>query len=261
MMLFTAGCAKKVSALSEKEYWSQVKSLKRLPQIKLDGKETGAKNMNILAKKVDVATAIIPPVGLEGYHEQLIKTVNLFYDASRISYMSVKNPAFKEADAAEKLLAGRIEWQVLNNWFPPKGAHRADVDEYFATIERFFIDEQQSANKAFNAYITSENVTNAGIAERLSANNNALEKEKRELLNTIPPKKIIYLHRDFLRVFLLDEQANNLYEDALKAEDKDVAEELISLSTDYSNRADKLLADSLKELSIKTGHKKRWLFN
>lgn len=261
IILLTSGCAKKTAVSSEKDYWSQVEIVKQLPEIKLDSEDPGPRKMKILAEKVDVATAIVPPAGLEDYHQQLIKTVNLFYQASRISYMSGRNPAFKPAEAAGKLLAAQVEWEVLNNWFPPQSARRVSADEYFVAIERFFIDEQQPANKEFNTYITSDDATNEGIIERLLANNSFLEKEIRDLLNTIPPKKISYSRRDFLRVFLIDKQANDLYVAAMKAEDKDAAEQLTGLSTKRSNRADELLSAALEDLSAKTGHKNRWRLN
>ena len=158
IILLSAGCAKKLPISSEKEYWSQVKSVKNLPVIKLENQNISPIKMKILARKLAKARSIRPPA-------------------------------------------------------------------------------------------------------RLSANNDILKKEKRELLNTIPPKKISYLRQDFLRIFLTDEEANNLYADAMRAEDKNVVERLVGLSTKYSNSADRLLTKSLLDLSIKTGHKNRWRFN
>ena len=113
-------------------------------------------------------------------------------------------------------------------------------------------------NEAFNNYVAGAGASNEGIIERLANNGTILAAAKRELLKSIPPKRLSRLHRDFLRVLLFDKQANDLYIDAVKAEDKDAAELLARLSTKYSRQADELLTNSLQELSIKTGRELRW---
>lgn len=262
MLLTTAlvGCLNQSAiSTSEREYLSRADVLKKLPDIKLDDPKTGKRQAKLIAAKLDIATALTPPPRLEAYHRQLLKTLRLYGEAYELIY---QDDGVSVVDRKLKTLKVRlealIEREILNNWFAAADARSVANDEYFDIITRIFIEEQQPANENFNRYISSVGATNEGIMQRLDETSELLKKERRQLLKIRPSAELEPLHRDFLRVFLLDERANELYREALGADNEAAIEALSDLSDYYYEWADDLLAKTLRDLSTKTKKKNRW---